>query len=218
MFKMSGVRVPLLVIVLGLLAGGAALADGVTGIGFGFDRFLSDVSMAYDGGTVSLFVVPDGGGRELTRAFDQFGNEVDATISVTLIDNMGQPVPDYPVEDMWLESSDSELNLCLQGSWADEPTDAAGQTSWTAPLLGGGSSQAGCLVMINGEPLSFTPLNLRFNSADINGDLQVGLVDVTLFAGDFYGNYQYRSDFNFDGILDLIDVVFLADAMGRSCP
>lgn len=55
---------------------------------------------------------------------------------------------------------------------------------------------------------------------DINGDHTVGLEDVPLLASDYFMNgYRVRSDFNADGVLDLIDVIWMARALGtRNCP
>ncbi len=73
--------------------------------------------------------------------------------------------------------------------------------------------------MVSGAPLeSSAGEAVSFNSADINGDLLVDLLDVVQFTGDFYsGGYVFRSDFVFDGMVDLIDVVDLAQAQNASC-
>ncbi len=64
-----------------------------------------------------------------------------------------------------------------------------------------------------------TLLNVFFNSVDINGDLTVNLIDVSIFAGDYYAAApQYRSDFNFDGAVNLTDVTILSTNYGSSCP
>ena len=60
--------------------------------------------------------------------------------------------------------------------------------------------------------------DLRLNSSDIDGNGTVNLSDVQLFATDFYGSYDYRSDFVWDGVVNLSDIVPLARAMGADCP
>ena len=51
------------------------------------------------------------------------------------------------------------------------------------------------------------------NSPDLNGDLLVNLADLSLFAQDYFGPYNYRSDLRWDGDLDLGDLVVFAVAM-----
>ena len=93
----------------------------------------------------------------------------------------------------------------------------------TFPLSGGGyrspDTNQTLEIIINSCPthmLDFREV-VSFNSPDINGDLEVDLIDVVLFTQDFYNAYNYRSDFNWDGIVDLGDVVALAQAMGIDC-
>lgn len=166
---------------------------------------------------VSLFVVPDGSGMPLTAAMAGYGGIVDATIHLELVDYGGYPITNYPAEDMWLESDDDGLIFCPLGTMADGPTDASGQTTWSGALRGGGSSAAVCHVVVNGLVM-FNDLPLHFNSADLNGDLVVNLTDVGEFAIDFFGGYRYRSDFHYDGILNLRDVALMAAAMQAACP
>lgn len=68
------------------------------------------------------------------------------------------------------------------------------------------------------SPLSSTPLSISYNSPDINGDLRVDLSDVTFFAHDYFGVYDYRSDFNYDGVVNLTDVSMFAPELGAACP
>ncbi len=44
------------------------------------------------------------------------------------------------------------------------------------------------------------------------------LLDVVLFAQDFNSAYNYRSDFNWDGEVNLLDIVTLAQTQGIHCP
>lgn len=58
---------------------------------------------------------------------------------------------------------------------------------------------------------------IYFNSPDQDGDLDVDLSDVATFAADYYGDYDFASDFNWDGEINLADVRYLADAIGARC-
>ncbi len=180
----------------------------------------SEVVMVYPGAeTVSLYVLPDGLGNPFSAAQLPYGAVVDATLTLTLRDCWDVPVADFPFEDLWLESEDGGLVACAGGTVADAGTDANGVTTWSAPLRAGGFSEAGCVVMINGMVLLYgPPLDLRFNSPDLNSDLLVNLSDVAIFVGDFWGPYHYRSDFSCDGVLNLSDVPLMIRGVGAACP
>lgn len=95
----------------------------------------------------------------------------------------------------------------------------------TQPIFGGGHSQIDedgnpsgeCILYWAPSSCGAIPLKLFFNSPDINGDLVIGLGDFGLFSQDYYGEYNYRSDFDFDGIIGLSDLVVMSRAMGASC-
>ena len=76
------------------------------------------------------------------------------------------------------------------------------------------------VVMVNGAALtSSAGLPIAHNSADINADGLVNLSDVQLFAADFYDvSYNFRSDLAFDAVVNLSDIVPLAQAFGGACP
>lgn len=179
-----------------------------------------DYIMAYPGPeTLTLLVRPDGGGRSFDDALLPWGDTADATITLVLRNANGDPVPDFPREDMWLVSDDDGLVPCVSGTIADANTDAAGMTQWQNPLFGGGYSEALTEVRVNGAPIELTiGVHLSFNSPDINGDLVVNLTDVALFAMDFFGDYQFRSDFFRDGQINLQDLATFAPAYGATCP
>lgn len=185
---------------------------------WGPDPSYCDAWMEYSGTeTVSLFVNPDGSGRGLDNAMVVWNGNVDATVYCQLIGYSGNPIENFPAEDMWLEPGDGGLVTCALGACADTPTDVNGIATWVTPLHGGGHSQGLCYVMVNGAAL-FQGLNLQFNSADINGDLVVNLTDVSLFAENFFTSYHYRSDFYYDGVINLSDVGMLASSLAASCP
>ena len=148
------------------------------------------------------------------------GGTVDSSITLYLLDGAMTPVANFPHEDMWLESADGGLSACSGGAIADASSNAAGEAYWTRPLYAGGASEALTVVMISGAALvSGAGLAISFNSPDINGDGTVNLTDVPLFAGDFYGGvYAFRSDFHYDGAVNLSDVVHMAQGLGSTCP
>jgi hypothetical protein len=91
-------------------------------------------------------------------------------------------------------------------------------THWTVPLRTGGYSTDLLQVMINGAALtSDAGMAIMVNSADINGSGQVELGDVTIFSGDFFGAYNYRSDFSYDTDINLLDVTRLSAGWGAFC-
>jgi hypothetical protein len=176
--------------------------------------------LAYEGPeTLSLFTVPDGSGKPFTQAYLPSGVLVDGTITLHVVDYNYNPISDFPREDIWLESTDDGLINCIGGSNPDANTDANGITTWTSGLNAGGSSMSLIRVYINGSPLySSQGLNLHTNSTDINGDLTVNLIDVTLFSQDLFNAYNYRSDFHCDGVINLLDVQKLAESVQADCP
>jgi len=166
-----------------------------------------------------LFNVPNGTGSPFTEARTLTGL-VDAVLTLYLRDGNNDPIGNYPRVDMWLEVGDDigTLSHCLSGTIAETDTRSNGETNWFNPLRAGGWSEGPTVVMISGTPLLSGDLDLRHISPDINGDLVVNLTDVSLFAGDFYGGYSFRSDFYYDGVINLSDVGKLAQAIGAACP
>jgi hypothetical protein len=190
------------------------------------DLNLSGATTAAGATTVVLYNAPNGGGAAFSGAVAAGGIITDATISLTLLDGAGAAINLYPFEDMWIESGtfiDADnpgLVGCTGGTSADASTNAAGFTQWSVPLNAGGWSLDNTVVVINGAPLTGTPsMPIWHNSADINGDGNINLSDVQLFAGDFFAPaYNFRSDFVFDAIVNLSDIVPLAQGVGASCP
>lgn len=183
---------------------------------------------------VHVIVVPDGGGNPLSAAVTSGGSVVDATIRIQLWvdanDIPGSPpdpqvVPDFPREDLWLEVPG--MSACLGGTIADGNTDEEGWFTFsTSPAMGGandpGDIESYPYVMVSGSALADEegrPIrpSIVFNSPDLNADHFVNLTDVQVFAEDFWGQYHFRSDFIWDGRLNLSDIVPLAAAQGSSC-
>lgn len=165
----------------------------------------------------SVFARPDGLGLPLSHAYAPGGATVDATITLTLVDSGGDPIVNYPREDLWLESGNGGLLPCSDGTVADVNTDANGQTYWTAPLRAGGHSVGEQLyVMLAGGRMQ-QGLDIVVKTPDLNGDRTVSLPDVVLFT-QALGTDDQASDFNNDGVVDLADIVRFAAAIGASCP
>jgi hypothetical protein len=167
----------------------------------------------------SIFNVPNGTGAPFTGARLLGATIVDATITLTVVDEFFDPIFQYSFEDLWLQSELGGLKYCAAGTQADGSTDINGQTTWVTPLEAGGFTAPGeeIVVMIGGQPMSVT-VNLKFNSADISGDLVVNLTDVSAFAAVLFGAYDYSADYDHSGAVNLTDVSFLASGLGAACP
>ena len=171
---------------------------------------------------VSVFVLPDGSGPPLSMANVFGGAQADATITLTLYDGYGDPIAGYPAEDMWLETGMGGLQFCEGSGIADANTDANGMTTFSGSFRGGGYSDLDggepLFVVVADDVLTSGPgFQIVFNSADINGDLQVDVADEDLFTSDFFGSYNYRSDFNWDGVVNISDSILFQSGMGASC-
>ena len=181
------------------------------------DLDLSLATYVSEGTQVSVYSLPSGAGDPLSNVYVNGGSKVDATVTLTLVDSTPTPIFNYPFEDMWIESNTPAIVICPGGSTADANTDANGQTTFSGALFAGKFGD-GLVVVINGDALSQAPLNFKFNSPDINGDLVVNLTDVVLFAGVYYGVYEYLADFYWDDVINLSDIVLLAQGQGSACP
>lgn len=132
------------------------------------------------------------------------------------------------------------LSLCTNGSTADLNTDAVGVTTFSGSINAGGHSDAGsagaaasplppftvgyekCAVIINGSPLTSGTLDVMFNSCDLDGSFQVDTTDLGYLGDNLSMNpsgvYNYRSDFYFDGIVDLSDMALFQNFGIEGCP
>ncbi len=136
-----------------------------------------------------------------------------------------QVVPDFPREDLWLEVPGT--SACLGGTIADGNTDEEGWFTFSASPAMGGANDPGDVesypyVMVNGSVLAdenglLIRPSIVFNSPDLNADLFVNLTDVPIFAGDYWGQYNFRSDFNWDGRVNLSDLPWLAAGYDSGC-
>jgi hypothetical protein len=175
------------------------------------DDTLSTVSS----GSGTLLVTPQGTGQTLAAQ--------GVTIFLTVRDTGGAPINLYPFQDMWVDDSgDGSIALCQGGSLADGSTNTAGATTFSGAFSAGGFTQAGLQVYLAGTPVvgggSNGVLAIDVNSPDITGDLRVNLADVGEFGIDFGGAYNFRSDFQSDGVINLADVGELGIHNGEVCP
>lgn len=183
------------------------------------DPDLSIAWLSYEGPEpLTLMITPDGTGGYFSQARTPEGASANATITLLLLDAGGVPVTNFPSEDIWVQAEDEGIAICGNfGLWPDTDTDQDGQTQWFQRPRGGGYSEGPLIVYFVATPLSGPPLELYFNSPDINCDRTVNLSDVGWFALDFFGAYHFRSDLHRDGVINLSDVSPLAEWMGRSC-
>jgi hypothetical protein len=182
------------------------------------DPVLSFAELPADAVGATVFTRTSGTGSPLAEAIRPDGQVVDATITVTLLDAAGEPVVNYPLEDIWIETSGGGLVSCIGGASADHNTDAYGMTMFTSPLSAGGCSAGETVtVMVAGQALAFgSDLPLEFRSPDLDGDLDVDLSDITIFTQLLY-SYDTCGDFNIDGIIDLADITRMTFGIGDDC-
>ena len=181
---------------------------------------------------VSIYVLPDGSGIPLSQSYGSITSPITATIVVTLFDASGLPVPGVYNREIRLEYQNSNMSWCSDSFYpppphaancADSDTNVAGQTTFTLAYHGGGAQFQSCRVWVleaNGlyMPIPQT-LAVSMNSPDITGDLVVNLSDIVAFAGDLQGGVApYRSDFAWDGVINLTDMVIFSQALGVTCP
>ena len=167
-----------------------------------------------------LFVCPQGD----TDTFDdQLGGLASGNgyvISVTVIDDLGFPIPNISGADFWMVDCDPLNNASLCGGAASSGADSLTNASGTTTMGGlGGLSGGGCAdgmsVIVQGFALldpavacsqdKCLPINLR--SPDLNGSLIVDLVDLSLFAAAFPPQaFGTCADFDINGIVNLQDL------------
>ncbi|HKI83975.1 MAG TPA: hypothetical protein VKA63_06540 [Candidatus Krumholzibacteria bacterium] len=145
------------------------------------------------------------------------------SVTVTVRDGNGLPIPAFPAQDIWLDDDGSaDINLCQSGSTADAQTDGDGFTTISGILSGGGNTQGGLSAYVSGVAIAGgqgPSLSINLNSPDINGDRIVDLGDISLFNADVQPpNNAFRSDFTHDGIVDLGDVSLFSSWIDDVCP
>ena len=91
-------------------------------------------------------------------------------------------------------------------------TNANGMVSFN-PWVGG-CSIAGSVSYFDAAGVQLG-ITMTITSPDISGDGTVNLTDVSLFAAAFFGPYSPCSDFNMDGVMNLVDLGYLAQHLGH---
>lgn len=201
---------------MGLMIGALLLSTTVAWAGIP-DLTKSAASTAA-GVTASVYNLPNGGGHRVDNCYRSGGTRINATITLTLRDVNNVPIYQYPWADLWLDTADGGLAYCSGGTTADRDTDVNGQTVWTGTLFAG-CSGIGTVIVVSGAVMTGTVLGVNHNSPDINCNLAVNLSDLSLYAQDVFGGvYKYRSDFYYDGNLNLSDLVLMAQGAGAVCP
>jgi len=177
------------------------------------DLCVLDNATGSDGAVV--FTLPNGAGYAFTAA-RLGGTTVDATLTLTVVNNLGDPINGYPPEDMWLLTTGGGFVACDAAN-PDGPTNAAGETMWVQALFGGGNSRGeDAQAWIANDPVPAT-VPVLLLSADINGDLVVNLSDITVFTQAIQ-TYNADADFNDDGTINLSDITLMTQGIGQVCP
>jgi hypothetical protein len=175
------------------------------------------------------FTVAPGGGENLDDP--AAGNQY--RIHLQIWDSNGDALAGVPATELWLHQP--HLVPC-PGIFcqADGPTDLYGRTTFSGTIYGGlaGDAQAGVdcnqtrlyvvalgMVINDGEPV-----NVAFDSPDLDRDLSVWLPDFAIFAQDFNCEQSGQPcdpchDFNEDGRTSIEDFALFAGYLNDSvCP
>ena len=167
-------------------------------------------------GPVSVCVLPDGEAQTYLAG----GQRVTASLRFPVVDLSGVPMPFTPVPVEWFSGGPGVI---CEPYTVELTTDSEGWVTLIPSIRGGGHrgpDEAVNLVLwiplCPNQQLDILE-GVYFNSPDINGDLQVDLSDIPLFAADFFNGYDYRSDFNWDGVINLSDVTIMVQALGLAC-
>ncbi len=171
-----------------------------------------------------VFAGPDGSVGDLSEARSRLsGATIDATITIQILDGAGNPIANYPFEDIWLQSTQGGMVPCNGGTVSDVDTDGDGITTFSGPLLVGGGMDASAgevlEVCLNGMTWPQSVVDVVVLTADLNGDLMVNLTDTIDFAALYLsGGYAPAIDFLWDGEINLSDLVIFAGAVNTACP
>jgi hypothetical protein len=182
-------------------------------------------------GPFSLFCVPNGSGNDLLAAYEFGGTPANAQIHLTMRDANNVPVINFPYEQIWIESSGTDLYLCPPNpnrlaTIANADTDISGSTDFLGPFHVGGHHEPPNVLefwveLANGSSLLVgTGAPVSFNSPDLTQDGIVNISDVIVFSNIWFGAYEYRGDFLWDGAINISDLVLFSQALslGAQCP
>jgi hypothetical protein len=166
-----------------------------------------------------LFVCPAGD----TPSFAEQGWSIDIWVRSF----GGIPIPGIPATDFWVIDCDplGDASLCggSASSNADAETDANGKTTMSLTTLVGGGCADGMTVVVQGSTVLDTLSNcttvvcfpIWVRSPDIDGNLEVNLVDLSFFAMAWPPNpYDACADLSIDGTVNLQDLSWFAFHFG----
>jgi hypothetical protein len=135
-------------------------------------------------------------------------------VTLTARDIANIPIPGIIAADIWMVGCTDGISLCGgSGSInADSATSTftPGYTTISGDLAAGGCDLTGLYVVIQGVIVGCPPTCLSYwvTSPDLNGDLQVSLIDFSPFEIAYKaqpGAYDPCMDFNCDGFVTLPD-------------
>jgi hypothetical protein len=146
--------------------------------------------------------------------------------SFTILDLVGAPVADIPGTDFWLVDCDAALDLALcagsASSAADSATNDLGKTTMGNGSLSAGGCANGLSPVVQGfvleDPLAGCAAycyNILVRSPDINGDGEVQLIDLSIFASHFPPKpYDTCSDMDCNATINIQDLARFAFHFG----
>jgi hypothetical protein len=139
------------------------------------------------------------------------------SFAFTIVDLLAAPIQNIPASDFWMIDCDPLKNLTLcagsASSGADSATNALGRTTMSLTTMSVGGCATGLQPVVQGyvleQPTACTPycFNIKVRSCDMNGDLKMDLVDLSIFAG-YYPPQAYNTcgDFDCNGAVALPDL------------
>ncbi|MCI0451911.1 MAG: hypothetical protein L0Z51_05890 [Candidatus Latescibacteria bacterium] len=138
------------------------------------------------------------------------------TISVTVRDCIGTPIPGILPSDTWLIGCSNLLELCGGAGAinASAPTDINGQTTITAAFAAGGCDVGGLRLVVQGVIMPGAQcgvpcIPIKVKSVDITGNLLVDLADFAALGAGYTSPPQpYNECLDFwtpYGVVDLAD-------------
>jgi len=149
------------------------------------------------------------------------------TIEVWVRDINGIPISGVPANDFWLIDCDplSDASLCggSASSNADHATNSNGKTTLSLSTLAGGGCADGISVVVQGIVLvdslsactTFLCLPINLRSPDIDGSLEVNLIDLSTFAASYPpAAFDRCCDYDIDGEVNLTDLAEFASHYG----
>lgn len=158
-----------------------------------------------------IFISPIGGHQSLADA--------GLTIAVQIFDSSMVPLAGVAPGRITLDSvNPADLSECAGDRIADAATDANGMTTFSGVLAGGGFTQGGLQVYVDGAAVGTPPLLIEVNSSDLDGDLDSDITDLAAFAAEYFsGPFSFRADLWRDGVRDIADLSVFATHFSTAC-